>query len=266
MEVNRLAKGKIGVLDSGVGGLTVVKQLEKLLPGEDIVYYGDSANCPYGTREKEDILVLMNRILDFMEEKNVKAIAVACNTLSTLYDAYAPARRTPIFSIVAAGADYVASQKLERVGVVGTDFTIRSGWYGKLIQEKLPGAFVTGSANHELATLVDRGEFEKIPANIRENLAELKKQGEISHVILGCTHYPIVRDIFEAQAPGLTFIDPALEQARAVKAYLAEKDLLNPKENHTLEIYTSKDPEAYAAICKKIGIETSPMLVLQPLG
>ena len=85
---------KIGVLDSGVGGLTVVRAMQQLLPGEDVIYFGDSANVPYGNKDRSEILALMNKILDFMEENEVKAIAVACNTLSTLYDVYAPARKT----------------------------------------------------------------------------------------------------------------------------------------------------------------------------
>lgn len=254
------AKHKIGVLDSGVGGLTVVRQLQTLLPGEDIVYFGDSANVPYGNKEKPEILRLMNKILDFMEANEVKAIAVACNTLSTLYDAYAPLRRTPIFSIVAAGARRVLDLQLPEVGLVATDFTVKTGWYAKLIHEKDPSVRVYGAGNHMLATLLDTGRFDEVPENVKANLSDLFLQGHPSHVILGCTHYPIVRDQFEAEAPEVSFIDPALEMARDIRDYLAREDLLQEKKEHTLEIFTSGDPAYYGTMCSRLGIQTPDSL------
>lgn len=255
MQETFYAGQRIGVLDSGVGGLTVVKQLEKLLPGEDILYYGDSANCPYGTREEFDIRRLVNHILDFMESEKVKAIVVACNTLSVLYDMYAPMRSTPIFSIVDAGAACVLRQKLERVGLIGTEFTIKSGRYKSIICKQQQGVFVSSASNRELAALVDCGDEARVPDNIRKTLEALRAQGDVKHVIFGCTHYPIVRDVFEKEAPDIVFIDPACEQARIVRQYLEEKKLLNPKSTHRLEIHTSGNPENYRKVCKKLGIE-----------
>lgn len=260
------AKKKIGVLDSGVGGLTVVRQLQELLPGEDILYFGDSANVPYGNKEKPEILRLMNNILDFMEENEVKAIAVACNTLSTLYDVYAPQRKTKIFSIVAAGAQSVIDLGLKEVGIVATDFTIKTGWYKKLIQEQDPTVTVYGAGNHMLATLLDSGRFDEVPENVTANMADLAKQGQPSHVILGCTHYPIVRDQFEACAPGVTFIDPALEMAKAMKNWLEKEDLLQEKGRHTLDIRTSGNPEYYGVMCDMLGIQRPDSLERKILG
>lgn len=257
---------KIGVLDSGVGGLTVVRQLQTLLPGEDILYFGDSANVPYGNKEKPEILRLMNRILDFMEENEVKAIAVACNTLSTLYDAYAPQRRTKIFSIVAAGAQSVVDAGLGEVGIVATDFTIRTGWYAKLIHEQRPEVKVYGAGNHMLATLLDSGRFDEVPENVAANMADLARQGNPDHVILGCTHYPIVRDRFEACAPGVTFIDPAFEMAKAIRLWLAEEGLLQEKAEHTLDIRTSGDPDYYKTMCGILGIQKPDSLERKTLG
>ena len=264
--MNESAKKKIGVLDSGVGGLTVVKQLEKLLPGEDILYFGDSANVPYGNKEKPEILRLMDRILDFMEQNEVKAIAVACNTLSTLYDVYAPQRKTKIFSIVAAGAQSVLDAGLDEVGLVATDFTVRTGWYAKLIHEQRPEVRVYGAGNHMLATLLDSGRFDEVPENVAANMADLAKEGSPDHVILGCTHYPIVRDLFEAAAPGVTFIDPALEMAKAMKYWLAAGGLLQEKTCHSLDIRTSGDPAYYAVMCDMLGIRKPDSLEQLSLG
>lgn len=255
--MKELRKQKIGVLDSGVGGLTAVKALQTLLPGEDIIYFGDSANVPYGNKEKPEILRLMNNILDFMEKNEVKCIAVGCNTLSTLYDVYAPERHTKIFSIVAAGAQKVLDEKLPEVGIVATEFTIKTGWYAKLIHEVDPSVKVYGAGNHDLANLLDKGHFEAVPENLTANLADLHKQGNPANIILGCTHYPIVRADWERLAPGVNFIDPAFEMAKNIKTWLTEEKLLQDPEKttHTLDIYTSGDPVFYGEMCDRLGIQ-----------
>lgn len=258
--IKQKASGRIGVLDSGVGGLTVVRSLEKILPGEDVVYFGDSANCPYGNRTKDDILRLMNNILDFMEKEEVKCIAVACNTLSTLYDEYAPARKTKIFSIVQAAADYVVSQKIKEVGLVSTEFTANSGWYPRLIHEQDPDVTLYVAGNYNLASLLDSGHFEAVPDNVHGNMSRLFAQGHPHYVILGCTHYPIVRDAFEAEAPDVQFIDPAFEMARAIGRWLKENDLLQEKDTHKLEVYTSGDPAFYDSMLKRLGIQAPDVL------
>lgn len=259
------AKNRIGVLDSGVGGLTVVKSLQELLPGEDVLYFGDSFNCPYGNRSREDILRLMNDILDFMETEEVKCIAVACNTLSTLYDAYAPARKTKIFSIVQAAADYVVQLGIPEVGLVSTEFTARSGWYPRLIHEKNPAVKVFTAGNHDLAALLDSGHFEAVPENVHENMSRLLAQGKPGHVILGCTHYPIVRDAFEKESPGIEFIDPAFEMAKDIGKWLKENHLLQEKDRHMLEVYTSGETGFYAGMLERLGIQPPQVLLRKNL-
>ena len=256
----------IGVLDSGVGGLTVMQSLKTLLPGEDLLYFGDSANCPYGNRTKEDILRLMNKILDFMEERQVKAIAVACNTLSTLYDEYAPARHTRIFSIVQAAADDVARRNLKEVGLVCTEFTANSGLYQKLIDERCPNLPVYTASNHNLASTLDQGRFAEVPANVRANMERLFAKGHPKYVILGCTHYPIVREEFEKAAPGVVFLDPAHAQAEDIKNWLAENGLLRQGHRGQLEVATSGEPSFYRDMCLRLGIGEPDILEQITLG
>ena len=244
----------IGVLDSGVGGLTVVQSLRELLPGEDLIYFGDSANCPYGNRTKEDILRLMNNILDFMESRQVKAIAVACNTLSTLYDEYAPQRHTPIFSIVQAAANDVARRQLKEVGLVCTEFTANSGLYEKLIDEQCPGLPVYTASNHNLASTLDQGRFDEVPDNVRANMERLFAKGRPDHVILGCTHYPIVADEFRKAAPGVTFLNPAHAQAEDIRKWLSENGLLREERKGRLDVYTSGETHFYREMCERLGI------------
>ena len=260
------ANRPIGVLDSGVGGLTVVQSLKEVLPGEDLLYFGDSANCPYGNRTKEDILRLMNHILDFMEEKQVKAIAVACNTLSTLYDDYAPARHTRIFSIVQAAADDVARRNLKEVGLVCTEFTANSGLYQKLIDEQCPGLPVYTASNHNLASTLDQGRFAEVPDNVRANMERLFAKGHPDYVILGCTHYPIVRDEFEKCAPGVIFLNPAHAQAEDIKNWLSENGLLRQGHKGQLEVATSGETHFYREMCLRLGIGEPDKLYQIRLG
>ena len=256
----------IGVLDSGVGGLTVFKSLRELLPEENLLYFGDSANCPYGNRTKENILELMNRILDYMEERQVKAIAVACNTLSTLYNEYAPARHTKIFSIVQAAADAVAKRGLKEVGLVCTEFTANSGLYEQLIHEKLPETQVYTASNHNLASTLDQGRFDLVPDNVHRNMQRLFALGHPKYVILGCTHYPIVRDQFEKEAPDQIFLDPAHSQAENIRDWLAENGLLRHGGKGRLEVATSGDPRFYGEMCERLGIGEPDILEQVILG
>lgn len=260
MTHEQLRQQKIGVFDSGVGGLTVVRELERLLPGEDILYFGDSANCPYGNRSREELLALADKLLDFMEAREVKSIAVACNTLSTLYDAYASRRNTKIFSIAEAGARYVLKCNLRRIGLTATEFTVNSGWYEKLIHRYKPWVKVIGCANRDLAKLVDEGRFEEIPANVESTMDALQKDGPLDYVILGCTHYPIAQVFFEEMAPDVSFIDPAREEAEMLLEWLEEQDLRQRKTEHRLEIFTSGDPAYYEKMCRRLGIQTPEII------
>ena len=258
-----IAGQKIGVLDSGVGGLTVVKALQELLPAEGIVYYGDSANVPYGNKEQAELLRLMNNILDFMESQEVKCIAVGCNTLSTLYDFYAPSRKTKIFSIVEAGVRKVLADNINKVGVVASEFTIKTGWYARLIHMQNPNVKVWGAGNHDLASLIDTGCFAAVPSNIKENLKVIRTMGSPQHIILACTHYPIVMREWEKAAPDVTFIDPAIEMAAMIKEWLIENNLQQhqKEKEHAVEIYTSGDPEIYGKMCEHIVIQNTDKIV-----
>src|SRR5690554_2678509 len=126
----------IGVIDSGVGGLTVVKELQNLLPQESIIYFGDNANVPYGNRSEEEIAKLTKAMIDYLIKKDVKLVAVACNTISTIVDKYFSDYEVPIVSIIAPTAACVVKNKLKEVGVIATKFTVQTGAYDKLIHEK----------------------------------------------------------------------------------------------------------------------------------
>lgn len=251
---------KIGVLDSGVGGLTGVKEFEKAMPGEDLLYFGDSKNRPYSYQSRERLIYLLTNILDDFAAQDVKAVAFACNTISTLLDDFEGRYPFPIFSIVKAGVDHVLKNNVRAVGIACTKFTAASLQHKKLIQAVDPNILVCTQGFYELSSHIQNGEWNDVPACIEKYMQLLDAQGKVTHIILGCTHYPIAREYFEAARPGITFIDPAQEMAAQIRDYLAAHDQLSGKSAHTLEVYTSGDVEQYRAVMQKIGITDASVL------
>lgn len=251
-------KGCIGVIDSGIGGLTVAKEIQRILPHEDILYFGDSANCPYGNKTAQEIAGLSREMLGFLGDRGVKVVAIACNTISTLVDVLSPDFDFKIIGIVAPSAAYVVRLGLKRVGLIATEFTVASGNYEKLIHQLDPEVKVTGKGSPLLAGLVDRGDFNQndIETEIRTQIDNiLSRDPEIKHVVLGCTHYPIIEQNFKNCYPELTFINPALEQANAVRAYLEENKALETEGEGSFTLCTSGDPQVYVQVAKRIGMK-----------
>ncbi len=248
--------GPIGVMDSGIGGLTVVKELQKILPGEDIIYFGDSANCPYGNKTSAQIAELSRAMLRFLGENGVKVTAIACNTISTLVDQLTPHFDYEIIGIVSPAADYIARSGIKQVGLIATEFTVSTKNYDKLIHRHDPSIEVVGKGSPLLAALVDRGDFNEqdINAEITTQIDNILSRRKVDHVILGCTHYPIVADNFKHCYPEITFVNPALEQANAVRDYLANQDALSDKPRGSFAICTSGDPQVYVAVAKRLGL------------
>ena len=226
------AGNPIGVMDSGIGGLTVVRELQRILPGEDIIYFGDSANCPYGNKTSDQIFELSSHMLQFLGDNGVKCTAIACNTISTMADRLRPCFDYKIVSIVEEAAKYVLREHLKSVGLIATEFTVASGKYAELIHEGDPECKVVGKGSPLLAALVDRGDFNQhdINTEIRTQVDNILAREKVENLILGCTHYPIVEENFHECYPEMHLINPALEQANAVKAYLTEQNALNPQE------------------------------------
>lgn len=246
----------VGVLDSGVGGLTVVRQLQRLLPGEDVVYFGDSANVPYGNRSEDEIFALTMNMIHFLEQRQVKCIAIACNTISTLIKRLRDEEKCPLISIVEAGASYVVQKKLTRVGLIATEFTVKKGTYDARIHSHAPQCEIVAKGSPKLAALVDKGDFDDpaIDAEIREQVGDILSRAPVEHLILGCTHFPIVADNFRVCFPRLQLIDPAEQQAAMVKKLLAERNWLSEKERGSFRIFTTGDPAVYRAVAGRLGL------------
>lgn len=246
----------IGVTDSGVGGLTVVRRLQQLLPGEDIVYYGDSANCPYGNRSQEELTELFSRNVEFLKTQGVKAVVVACNTTSALLDSLRRDFGVPMMTIIAPAARAVQRCGAKRVGLIATEFTVASGSYVRQIHALCPETEVIAAGSPNLAGLIDRGETDgpAVRAEIDARVGEIVRRGGVTHLILGCTHYPIVEERFRESFPQLTLIDPAREEAAAAAAALGAADLINPAAKGRFAIYTSGETAVYEKIAARLAL------------
>lgn len=247
---------KIGVLDSGVGGLSVMVELQKLLPNEDFIYFGDSKNCPYGNKGADEILHLTMEMLKFMEQNDVKLVAIACNTISTLIEKYKNEFNFPIIDIISPTVEYIKKIRIDNLAILGTEFTIKSNVYQNLLKQRINEIRIAQEGSKTLAALVDSGDFisDVIKSTIKTHLDQIISLGDTNNIVMACTHFPIVQDLFLEIAPEFNYIDPGHEQAKFIKEYLYNNGLLNNKEKGTLNIYTSGELDRYERVVKKLTL------------
>ncbi len=223
----------IGVFDSGVGGLTVAREIMRQIPNEKIVYFGDTARVPYGSKSKETVTKYSRQIVRFLQTQNVKAIVVACNTASACaLDTIEKEVDIPVIGVVKPGAKTAAEvTKNGKIGVIGTAATIQSQLYATYIRELNQQVQVIGKACPLFVPLVEEGLLEDPVTDeiAMRYLSELIDIG-IDTLILGCTHYPLIRStIGRTMGDQVTLVNPAYETAVELKELLAQRDLLNDK-------------------------------------
>jgi glutamate racemase len=216
----------IGIFDSGIGGLTVFKELAAKFPGEDLIYLGDTARVPYGIRTAETVTRYSFENTRFLLKREIKMLVVACNTASAVsLDAIKKEFPLPVVGVLEPGAKAaVAATKTGRVGVIGTEATIASGAHEKAIAKLMPGAEVRSAACPLFVPLVEEGWTENDVAALtaEKYLAQFRGAG-IDTLVLGCTHYPLLRKTIAATVGvGITLIDSATETAKEVADVLGE--------------------------------------------
>jgi glutamate racemase len=245
---------KIGVFDSGVGGLTVVKALQARLPAEALVYLGDTARVPYGTRSAEVVTRYSLLNARFLLQHDIKVLVVACNTVSAaslpVLQAELP---IPVVGVIGPGALAAArATQSGRVGVIGTPGTIRSGAYQRALELARPGVQVLSRACPLFVPLAEegwtRGDDEIVLATARRYLGELS-QGEIDTLVLGCTHYPLLREAIGAvMGKGVRLIDSAEATAEAVATLLTERELRAPHGAGSARYFVTDLPERFGEV------------------
>lgn len=242
----------IGVFDSGLGGLTCVRELSALLPAEDIIYFGDTGRVPYGSRSEETIKKYVQADINFLLSHPVKIIVAACGTASAVaIDELAERCGVPLFGVVepAVEAAYKATSN-KRIGVIGTSGTIKNGKYSQLLKKMDKDLSVYSKACPMFVPLVENGFADHPMAYLacEEYLEELRSM-DIDTLIMGCTHYPLMeKAISKAMGEGVTLIDPGAELARFVKVYLEGESLLCEEKPGTCKYYVSDVPGDFEKI------------------
>jgi glutamate racemase len=222
----------IGIFDSGVGGLTVAQAIKQILPGENLVYFGDTAHLPYGDKSAESIRSYSHRITEFLLEHNAKVVLVACNSASaSAFDSLKEefSGRVMLFDVIDPVVDYIGSRTFSKIGVIGTKRTISSGTYEQKIREKVPATEVVSMATPLLVPMIEEGFiFDDISnAIIRTYLTNDSLRG-IQALILGCTHYPIIKNqISKIFNFNIEVVDSARIVSFILRDALEKKGLLN---------------------------------------
>jgi glutamate racemase len=255
--MQNIKEAPIGVFDSGVGGLTVAREIMRQSPQERIVYFGDTARVPYGGKSTDTLIRYTRQIVRFLKTRGVKAIVVACNTASAVaLEAVREELDIPIIGVVRPGARVAAkATKNGKIGIIGTETTVNSGLYTKLIQEILPDAEVVGKACPLFVPLVEEG-WTKDPVTeevARRYLADLQKS-EIDSLILGCTHYPLLRHMVgEIMGDKVTLVNPAYETAKELMFVLEDNHLLREEETSPVhKFYVSDGAEKFRRFANSI--------------
>ena len=237
----------IGVFDSGVGGLTVAKEIMLRLPKESLLYFGDTARVPYGNKSEETVITYSRQIARFLCSHEVKAIVIACNTASAFaLDTLAAEFPVPVIGVVKPGAKAAAAKTAKgRIGVIATSGTIKSGLYERYLASINPELKVFGKACPLFVPLVEEGlTSDSVTKMMAERyLAPLLSEG-IDALVLGCTHYPLLTDVIgEVCGPGVALVNPAYETAKELSELLSEKKLLKTDDTPAAHRFFVSDGE-----------------------
>jgi glutamate racemase len=217
----------IGVFDSGVGGLTVVSALRRRLPAESILYLGDTARLPYGSKSPDTVTRYTRRNIEFLTGRGVKAVVVACNTASALALPNLELGEIPTWGVIEPGARKAAAVSRGRVGVIATEATVRSDAYPRALRALRPELEILSQACPLFVPLVEEGwHDDPVTAQVAERYLRPLLDAGIDTLVLGCTHYPLLRGVLERVAgPGVVLVDSAEQVAEMVAAGLAEQHL-----------------------------------------
>lgn len=245
-------KRPIGVFDSGLGGLSCIKEIMKIMPGEDVIYFGDTGRVPYGTRGAETIVKYVRQDIRFLQSFDIKMIIIACGTASSAALPWlADEISTDIIGVVDPAARAAATATRNgKIGVLGTSGTIRSGKYPEQIKRFLPEAQVIQKACPLFVPLVENGFAEREATRLiaEEYLADIKAEG-VDTLILGCTHYPLLRGVIgKIVGEGVTLIDSGAAAADSAYECLKSRGMLADRECGSINYFVSDSTEDFGRL------------------
>ena len=250
----------VGVFDSGVGGLTVAREIMRQIPEERIVYFGDTARVPYGNKSKDTILRYSRQIIRFLRTREVKAIVIACNTASAYaLDTVAAESDIPIIGVINAGArTAVQATRNGKIGVIGTEGTIGSGIYTRVMKQLKPDIQVTGKPCPLFVPLVEEGLLhDSVTDEIASRYLSVLKGKYIDTLVLGCTHYPLLRSTLRRlMGEDVVLVNPAYETAIELKQLLEERGLerdgTEPLQGEKYQFFVSDLAEKFTSFSTSI--------------
>jgi len=248
-----LNSSPIGVFDSGIGGLTVLKELFKILPGENAIYLGDTARVPYGIRSSETVMRYAFENTRFLISKGIKLLVIACNTVSSIsLEAIKKSVPIPVIGVIEPGADAaVKSTRNKKIGIIGTEATIRSGAYKKAIKAIDGKIEAVGLPCPLFVPLVEEGwtDGDVAMMTAEKYLGEMRHEN-IDTLVMGCTHYPLLKGVISrVMGRDVRLIDSAVETAKRVKDILKNNGMgKKSKEKPSRKFYVTDSPERFIKV------------------
>lgn len=248
-------KRPIGIFDSGVGGLTVLAEIKKKLPNENLIYLGDTKNFPYGSKTKEEIIQFSIKNAQKLIELGAKIVVIACGTAtSQAIEVLKERFNIPIIGIIEPTVEFIKSQNINRIGVIATEGTIRSGAWENCLKEKIESIEVINKACPMLATIAEEGRAtsEEGRAVIKEYMEPFKKN-KIDQIILGCTHYPIYQELIKQELGyPVNLINTGVTVSENIEKFLKDHNLLNEQEHNEELIFLTKPENEFYNIAKNL--------------
>lgn len=245
----------IGIFDSGLGGITVLNELKKTLPQENYIYLGDTLNFPYGSKTKEQIIEFSEKNAQYLKSQNVKMIVIACGTAtSQALDEIKSKYNIYIEGIIEPTVDYVKNEKITKIGVIGTEGTIKSGAWEKYLKLKIPNIEVINQACPILAEIVEENKAKtKEAQDAIHNYMKIFKENNVKNLILGCTHYSIIEELIKKEFDyNVNLINTGNTIASKIKQELTKRKMLNKANQNNIKIVVSKYEKGFEKSIKNL--------------
>lgn len=248
-------KRPIGIFDSGVGGLTVLSEIKKQLPNENLIYLGDTKNFPYGSKSKEQIIEFAIQNAEKLKNLEAKIIVIACGTAtSQAIDILKEKFDVPIMGIIEPTVEYVKSKNIHRIGVIATEGTIKNGAWEKNLKSQIKNIEVINKACPMLATIAEEGRAtSKEGKKVIKEYMEPFKNGKIDKIILGCTHYPVYQELIRKELGyPVELINTGVTVSKKLAEYLKRFNLQNTRKHNEDLIFLTKPKEEFKIIAKNL--------------